>query len=301
MMILLIDVGGTFIKYAMSDRDGNLQGQGKVATPYESQQAFYDCIVEIYDKQSMHIDGVAISMPGTIDTTNGCVLQGGSLQYNNNTYPAKDLSRMLGVPVSIGNDAKCAALAEVYKGNMQGIKDGLVLVFGTGLGGCLIKDYKVHQGYHYFAGELSALITKDVKTYGLQACLGAQAGIPSFVQSVAKAKGIEEAVDGHTLFTWLKQNDEIATTMMKEYCFHMAVQIYNMQIMYDPQRICIGGGVSAQPLFTKMLQEAITSFYQILPPFLPKPELVPCRFFNDSNLIGALYWHLLQNEERSVS
>lgn len=299
MRYLVIDVGGTFIKYAMSDEEGNLQAHGKVNTPYENQQAFYDCIVEIYDKQDEHIDGVAISMPGTIHTDSGYVHQGGSLQYNNNTYPAKDLSKLLGIPVTIGNDAKCAGMAEVYKGNMKGIKDGLVLVFGTGLGGCLIKDYKVHQGYHYFAGEMSCLITKDIKSLGIRACLGAQAGIPNLVEKVAKAKDFKGEVDGKTLFAWLEAKDEIALTIMKEYCFDMAVQIYNMQMMYDPQCICIGGGVSTQPLFLGMLQEAVDAFYQMLPPFLPKPELTTCRFFNDSNLIGALYWHL-QTSERSA-
>ena len=51
--------------------------------------------------------------------------------------------------ITIGNDAKCAANAEIGFGSLQDIQDGAVVILGTGIGGCLIKDHKVHTGRHF--------------------------------------------------------------------------------------------------------------------------------------------------------
>ncbi|WP_318532656.1 ROK family protein [Faecalibacillus intestinalis] len=61
--------------------------------------------------------------------------------------------------ITIGNDAKCAANAEIGYGNLQDILDGAVVILGTGIGGCLIKNHQVHTGCHFSAGEFSFVKT----------------------------------------------------------------------------------------------------------------------------------------------
>lgn len=295
MAYLTIDVGGTFIKYATADVHYCLSAAGQIATPRTNQAAFLETIENIFDSREAEITAVAISLPGTIDTQTGLVIQGGSLTYNTNQYVGKQLEGMLHVPVSIHNDAKCAAMAELTLGNMREVKDGIVLVFGTGLGGCLIQDHQIRSGHNFFAGELSAMLIKDVKAHGLSATLGARAGIPSLVKQVMEAKKCTEEVDGHIVFEWIQRGDPIATSLLQAYCWDMVIQIYNLQCMFDPQRICIGGGVSAQPLFIKTLQRMQDQLYEILPKFIPRAELMTCHFYNDSNMLGALCFHLQEH------
>lgn len=113
-------------------------------------------------------------MPGTIDHQSGFIYQGGALQYNNGTEFAKELYEKLGVPVTIENDARCAALAEIWQGKLQGVENGLVLVIGTGLGGAIVKNGVIYRGTHLYAGELSLLFTKNREQYGDKAVLGNQ-------------------------------------------------------------------------------------------------------------------------------
>ena len=82
-------------------------------------------------------------MPGVIDSENGIALTGGALTYIQEEPVEKVLSEKYGVPVWIGNDAKCAGSAEVGYGALKDVQDSVAIILGTGIGGCLIKDKKV--------------------------------------------------------------------------------------------------------------------------------------------------------------
>ena len=80
---------------------------------------------------------------------------------------------------------------------------------------------------------------------------------------------------------------------MKEWFYAIAVQCFNLSLIVDPDVICIGGGVSANPLFIQGIKEAVHKIFvsgrkgkQFS--FI-EPKVVKCQFDNDSNLIGALY------------
>ena len=62
--------------------------------------------------------------------------------------------------------------------------------------------------------------------------------------------------------------------------------------MTDPEKIAIGGGISAQPLLIRMIREELEKICGMMPHEISVPEVTVCRYFNDSNLIGALYVHL---------
>lgn len=172
MSILTFDVGGTLIKYALMDQTGTMLAQGKVPTPMESQEAFLNVIEEVASQWMAQLEGIALSLPGTIDSESGWIFQGGSLRYHSQTNLKEIMEERFHLPVEIENDARCAALAEVCAGNMKDITNGIVLVFGTGIGGCFILNNEIYKGSHLFSGEVSALITKDIKTFGTHAAWG---------------------------------------------------------------------------------------------------------------------------------
>lgn len=297
MSILSFDVGGTFIKYAFFDANGMIRKQGKVATPMDSQEALFAAFATILTDQQETIEGIALSLPGTIDSETGYVYQGGSLRYNAKTNLKTALETRFSLPVELENDARCAALAELCNGNMKEIENGIVLTFGTGIGGCLILNHEIYKGSHLFSGEVSALLTKDLATYGSHALWGAQGGIPGFVKRVCDAKQVPDT-DGTTVFSWIEAQEETAVNLFQQYCKDLAVQLYNLQILIDPQRICLGGGVSANPIFIEGVQSAMNAFYDHFPIPLPRVELMPCRYHNDANLYGAFYHY---QQKHSVS
>lgn len=108
----------------------------------------------------------------------------------------------------------------------------------------------------------------------------------------------EGSLDGEKIFAMANQGDGETMEVLRQYCRHLAVQISNCQFVIDPEKIAIGGGISAQPILLELIKEALKELNSVFPYSLPIPEVVNCRFFNDSNLIGALYVHLKSREEK---
>lgn len=95
-----------------------------------------------------------MSLPGRMDSNKGYLYSGGMLQYNRGKNIVEILEKRCPVPITIENDGKCAALAEAWIGNLKDCDDGIVVILGTGIGGGIIKDKKLHKGKHFMAGEI---------------------------------------------------------------------------------------------------------------------------------------------------
>lgn len=284
--ILDIDIGGTFIKYGIYDcAQETVETCGKVPTPYENQEALISTLLNIRNQYNqLNIRGCAISMPGCIK--DGYVIQGGSLQYNNHTPFADILSKRLKLPVTIENDAVCAAEAELWKGKLQNVNHALLLVVGTGLGGAIIIDGKVYRGYHNYAGEVSLVFSKDRRRYGYDALLGAQVGIPNFTEKCNQA--IADNLNTVQILEKINHGDERLNHIFSEYMFHFAQQIFNFQTIFDVEKILIGGGISENEVYMSALSKAYEDFYQSLPLKINHPVLEACYFHNEANLYGAV-------------
>ena len=128
---LVLDIGGSSIKYSIMTEKAEFLEKGNVTTPKEKLEEFVETIGCLYDKYKEEISGIAISMPGIIDSEKGYAYTGGSLLYNNNKEIVKILKKRCPVNITIENDGKCAALAEVWKGTLKDCNDGIVIVLGT--------------------------------------------------------------------------------------------------------------------------------------------------------------------------
>ena len=149
---LCIDVGGTAIKYGLIDSEVNLTDKGEVPTPYDGVEAYLDVLERLYRGVEDKVQGIAMSVPGVIDSENGICVSGGNLRFIENFNLAGELGRRVKVPVTVMNDAKSAAMAEARWGALADCRDGVVIVLGTGIGGALIKDGRVHFGKNFAAG-----------------------------------------------------------------------------------------------------------------------------------------------------
>ena len=158
---LLIDIGGTFIKYSLTDAYAKKISGGKVPTPLTGMDNLLAVIEDFSAPWKGQFEGCAVSMPGRIDTNRGIAHTGGILSAFMWEQPfASMLEQSLGVPVVIANDGKCAAAAEAWTGSLAGVDNGLVLVLGTGIGGGIILNGRVYMGSHSAAGEVSNLVTE---------------------------------------------------------------------------------------------------------------------------------------------
>lgn len=313
-MYLIFDIGGTFSKYALMKADGTIVDKGKFETKNKEGDTvddFVDSLVAVYDNYKTYtvIEGISMSLPGQIDVENGIVYVGGALPFLHKVRLGKLMSdRCDHKPVTLENDAKCAALAEIWKGNASDYTNAVLFIIGTGVGGGVIIDRKVHRGNRMIAGEFSYIfdtITREEAEHNLLNVddveqlenkygdgiysLSKAAATYSLRVRVSKEKNIPlEQVTGELIYKWSDEGDEICSNALKDVYFAIAKQCLNMYVTLNPDVILIGGGISAEPRFiegiryyAKMLSNAAEMFkgYKI--------EL--CKFGNDSNLLGALY------------
>lgn len=299
MNYLAIDVGGTFTKYAVITEECQIVEKDKSPTVTEPLSEFITSLVNIYKKYEGQVDGIALSMAGIIDSETGFMYTGGNLTCITNLNIVEILEARCNIPVTVENDAKCAALAEVWRGALADCKDAVVVVCGTGVGGAVIHDRKVMKGIHNMTGEFSYIMTEAEPEYSLDHSLAGNTGIKCLLEFVSKYTGIPaRELDGEKVFTMANCGDEKAIAGIREYVKHLAIQINNYQFILDPEKIVIGGGISVQPLLLQMIKEELKKINAVYPWDLPIADVVVCKFFNDANLIGAVYVHIKSKERK---
>lgn len=303
MQILVIDIGGTDIKYAVMDEKREILERGVQKTPYErGVEGFLETLVCIYDNYRGKVEGISLSLPGVIDSNRGFCISGGSLTYNYGQPIKQMLKERTGAKVYIENDGKCAALAEFWCGALKGCKNGMIYVVGTAVAGGIILNGQLLKGHHFSAGELSYMNYDPAKWEDLNGMVAFQSGAVQMIKRIKEKKGIQDdAFDGMQAFDLIHKKDEVAVFEFKDYTRAIAIQLYNLQMLLDLEIIAIGGGISKQDLFIEEIRNSIEEIYETNPakafnPELPKPQVERCAFSSDSNLIGALY-HYLQMEQ----
>ena len=304
---LVIDVGGTDIKYAIMDKDLTFIEKGIKNTPYEhGLQGFLDTIAKIYHLYGEQVEGIAISMPGVIDSEAGYCYTGGNLVYNAGQPIAKLLAEKCNTKVHIENDGKCAALAEYWKGELKGCKNGLVMILGTGIGGGIIIDGKLLRGAHFFAGELSYLDINADKWEDMDSCFAMKYGAVPMIRKIKEAKGIEdESFDGIRDFEFINAGDEQALEIFRQFARGIANQLCNLQVVLDMEVVAIGGGISRQDIVIDTIKKCWDEVIDKHPAkkfgtVLPQARLTRCEFTSDANLVGALYGYLDYYERRPL-
>lgn len=299
MKYLVIDIGGTYTKFAVMDEECNFYEKNKVPTVKDSLEEFIEMLVQIYEKYGAETKGIAISAPGVIDSERGFMYNAGTIFCVSNINIVEILESRCHVPVTVENDAKSAALAEVWKGALADCQNAIAVICGTAVGGAVICDRKVLRGKNFMAGEFSYILTETDDCMNPDKIMAERNGVPGLIRLVAERKKIPAAeLDGERIFSMANCGDEETLECLRKFCNHLAVQITNCQFIFDPERFAIGGGISVQPLFLQMIKEELEKINTVYPHNVPIPEVTTCKYFNDSNLIGALYVHLQAKEER---
>lgn len=286
---LTLDIGGSAIKFAQVNKEGAILKKGKVPTPLDSLDHLIETIKQVHN-QYKEVKGMAISMPGVIDMEKGMAYTGGVLTYIRNIPFASLVQEACNVPVTIGNDAKCAGYAEVGFGALQDVRNAVALIFGTAIGGCIIIDRKVFQGTHFAAGEVSNV--RGSFAYDPMECWWAKNGIKGLLSRIQEALNTEEVYSGEEIFAMANAGNAQVIAGINRFCEEIALQIFNIQVLLDVEKIAVGGGISAQPLLMELINKNVDKIFGAGDHPVHRPEVVACKYRNDANLLGAFYQHL---------
>lgn len=290
-MFLALDIGGTFVKYAYMDKTGQMIKQDKYPTITDDLNLFYAAIDKILPDGC---EGIAISSPGVIDSEAGIIRVVTLLPCLNGVCLKADLKARYHVPVSVENDAKCAALAEIWQGSLKGYDSALMMVLGSGIGGAVVIDGKLYKGNRAKAGEMGSLICDFDENKKTGVSFGRKNSAVWLNKDIAAALNLE-SVEGELVFTYINQKDPIAWPIFEKYCYGVAMQIFNADYLLDLDCIAIGGGISSQPIVIETIRKAFMDLRQRYKEDDHDPKIVACSFENDANLIGALAHFVNQN------
>lgn len=309
MNLLAIDVGGTEIKSAIVDADYNLSDWDSKTTPQDSLDSFIDFIEEIYLRYKDKVEGVAVAIPGFVDVENGVCNSGGALLYNAGQPIGKLLQERLGCKVHLENDGKAAALAELANGSLKGCKNAAVFIIGTGIGGGIIIDGKLLRGRNFTAGELSFLnvnIEKDNDPNYKFGTICNYCTTPALIKMYQTKSGDDSVTNGKQFFEKYHQGNSDAIEVLDVFAKNIAVQLMNLGIILNCEKIAVGGGISKQEVLVekineKMNESGLYSFFYGANDIVEylRPEVVNCVYLSNANLIGAVYSYLQQEEKEN--
>lgn len=300
---LVFDVGGSSIKFALMDAN-SIHMKGKVNTPADTIENFLDAIEQIFETFAGSVEGVAISMPGLIDSNTGYAVHGGSLSYIRGINVVEKIEERLKVPVQIENDGKSAALGEIWKGGLKGVKNGVAFVLGTGIGGGIILNGQLVKGQHFGAGEFSFVRTNGAEPLNRKDLLGHKGSTIQLVRRVAIEIGTDpDSFSGEDMFKEIRNGNLAAKQIFQEYCDTIAIQLMNLQTILDPEVFVIGGGISTDPMVIDELQRSLNNLHE--KDFITKvngyrTKIKRSELGNDANLYGALYQFLKSTSRESI-
>lgn len=246
MFRLGLDLGGTKIEGVLLDEEGNTLKRLRVPTLRENgYQSIVNRICELTNnllKKSKNIKSIGICTPGSIDPTSGRLKISNTVCLINKPLK-QDLEQKLGLQVHMENDANCFALAEAVlgAGRDYGIVFGVIL--GTGVGGGIVINGKIHRGPNNMAGEWGHHV---LYSGGNKCYCGNRGCVETYISGPALEK------------QWLGLSGEIARVSeigqanfpvqyaewKRTFVFNYGQSLAHIITILDPDIIIIGGGVS---------------------------------------------------------
>ena len=306
-----VDLGGTKIKVGLVDESGELLSHHSTDTesalgPERVIQNIIKGSKELLSLNNLtlkDIHGVGIGSPGSVD------LDGGTVKYPPNFANWKvvrlgeEVSKGLeNILVGVDNDANVAAVGEYKFGAGKGIENFFLLTLGTGIGGGIIIDGKIHRGVTGAAGELGHT---SINFDGPQCNCGSKGCIEAYVgqrylskrtadklRNGAKSK-ITEIVNGdfdkiepHIIYHAAQDGDQFAKDVLTETGFLLGIVIANYFNIFDFNLCIIGGGVSAAGdlIFNPMIETAKSRVLSVLK---NRIEIKPAILGNKAGFLGA--------------
>lgn len=298
MKFLAIDIGGSSIKSAIIDSKGLIYEKKSLITPQTDFDDLMDSLYEIvnWGKSIASLSGIALSQPCVTNTKTSEALSEGALVYIKDTNPAKLLGEKFSLPYSAENDGNCAALAELWLGAGKNKSDIALVVCGTGIGGAVVIDRKIKIGANRFAGEFGMFVL-DTDETGKPVTWSTKGSTLALVKDYARLAGEDyKKLNGKAVFDLLDSGDSNAVKSVNSFFKTFAYGVHNIQHVYDPELILIGGAISSRHDFIERLEIELDWVSSQMEFIVARPKVAICECGPDANLLGAVY-HLLKSHK----
>jgi glucokinase len=264
-----IDLGGTSLVAVATTPKGKILGRKKTKTRAEEGanavlQRIVKCVRSAVSDAGIklkNVRAIGIGFPGPLNPETGVVLHAPNLGPTWNNLALTDyLSEHLGCPAYLGNDVNVGAIGEQAFGAGRGCSNLVTIFVGTGIGGGVILNGKLHRGARNTAGEVGHMVIVadgPLCGCGKQGCAeavasrtaierdiraGIAAGRESLLPQIQQELGRTD-LSSSVLATALERGDPLVREVMDKAKYYMGLLVANVVNLLDPEVIVFGGGI----------------------------------------------------------
>ena len=307
-----IDLGGTNIVAGVVDENYNIISKASTKTncPRPEKEIADDMAkmalqaVKNANLGISDIEWIGIGTPGIANSATGIIERANNLGFVN-TPMVKYIKETIDKPVFIENDANAAAYGEFVAGAAKEARNAICVTLGTGVGAGIIIDGKIYSGSNYAGAEIGhTVIEVDGAecSCGRKGCFEAYSSATglirmskeameknpdSIMNKMAQEKGGK--VTARTSFDAMRAGDKSAKEVVDKYIKYLAAGITNTINIFQPDILCIGGGVcnEGDPLLLPV--KALVENEDFAKNSEKRTEIVIAKLGNDAGIIGAAF------------
>ena len=309
MLYIGIDVGGTTAKAGVVDEAGQILYKSSCKTGIE--RDFENIAADMAElcrhivRESGHemaeVAAVGVGIPGEQSPKTGLVAFCNNLGWVDVPLMQR-LRDALGLPVYVDNDANVAALAESAFGASRGVKSSILITLGTGVGGGIVRDQRIHTGAHGVGGEIGHMVVVvdgEPCNCGHRGCWEKYASATAIIRmgralmeekpdcALARQMGGDAAnLNAKAVLDLAKAGDADCAGIFETYVKYLCVGLANLINIYDPDMLVLGGGVAHAGDFLLDAVRAALGDY-VYCPALSWARVELARLGNDAGIIGA--------------
>lgn len=303
-----VDLGGTNIAVGIVDlRTKQIIKRARIKTnaPRSCEDISRD-IVELCKNLAAQanipfksIKWIGVATPGTVKS--GVVTVASNLEWKNAPL-VSTIKELSGINAFAANDANAAAYAEAVWGVGKGSSSLVAITLGTGVGGGIVLNGKIWEGVNGFAAEIGHIIVDmegRICSCGKRGCLEAYCSATALTSEARRymklypesamwkmCDGDIKSVTGVTPFKAMAISDLAANIVIDDFIKYLAMGISNIINIFQPDIVCIGGGISAEgERFIGSLNERVERFSFGVNGKRTRIEIA--RFMNDAGIIGG--------------
>ena len=319
--IIGIDLGGTSIKFGILTTEGVVQDKWSIPTNIldGGKNIVPDIVASInhrlnlYNLDKSEFLGIGMGTPGTVNIEKGTVKAAYNLNWENTQEVASVISKGVGLPFILDNDANVAALGERWVGAGENNPDVVFITLGTGVGGGIISAGHLIHGVAGAAGEIGHICVEPhdgfactCGNYGCLETLTSATGIVrlsnKFAEEYEGTSSIKASIDNgdavtsKDIFGAAEDGDAFSLSVVDKFAYYLGFACANLGSTLNPDSIVIGGGVSAAGEFLRAKVEENFKKYAF-PSVRNSTKIKLAVLGNDAGIIGAASLALKFGEE----
>jgi glucokinase len=313
-LVLGVDLGGTKFAVGAMTADGTREF-GFTSAPTQAEKGADDVVARMGDLANQVIEatlrqtgakrsdfiGAGIGAPGPLRRLDGIVVVAPNLGWHN--YPLRDrLAAAVDLPTTLDNDANCATLGEWWIGAARGARHVVGITIGTGIGGGLVLNGRLHHGASDVAGEIghTTIETEGRRCKcGNYGCLEAYASGPAIAERAREAlergsesmlpqlAGSAAAITAQHVYNAAREGDPLAREVVRDTARYLGTGIANLLNLFNPDVVVLAGGVTAagEELLAPLRTEARRRAFK---PAVEVAKIVPGELGSRAGVVGAV-------------